>query len=66
LNVDPYRGEWVALDPTTYAVLGHDRALEEAELQALAHGINHPLLLPVPLTDHGSVVSIPSHNGTAT
>ena len=47
IDVDQYRGEWVALDPDTHAVVSHDRSLKEAELKAIQRGISSPLLLPV-------------------
>ena len=48
VNIHHYRGQWVALDPATHAVVGHDPSLEQAEQQAHDRGIDKPLLLPVP------------------
>ncbi len=38
VDQDKYRGEWVALDPKTDAVLSHSRSLADAEEQAIQQG----------------------------
>jgi hypothetical protein len=51
LELDKYRGEWIALDPATNEVLGHGASLNEAERQAAQQGIEQPTLYRVPETD---------------
>jgi hypothetical protein len=51
LDVRPYRGQWVAVDPKTHKVVTHDVSLEIAEQKAKAQGVRKPILLPVPKSD---------------
>lgn len=51
LNLEPYRGHWVALDPESHQVLGHDELIDVAEQQAIQQSMKHPLLYPVPESD---------------
>lgn len=47
LDLTPYQGQWVALDPKTHVILSHAPSLEQAEKQAKRRGAVKPLLLPV-------------------
>lgn len=47
LDLEKYRGEWVALEPKTRRVLGHGPTLAVAERQAVERGVKRPLLMPV-------------------
>jgi hypothetical protein len=47
---DKYKGEWVALDPKTDAVLSHSRSLAEAEQRAIEQG-TEPVMEFVPESD---------------
>ncbi len=38
IDADKYKGEWVALDPKTDAVLSHSRSLADADEQAIEQG----------------------------
>lgn len=51
LDVSKYKGQWVALDPSTYQVVGHGRSLRSAERQAMAKGVTKPVMLGVPKSD---------------
>jgi hypothetical protein len=51
LDLNQYRGQWVALDPDTRAVVSHDPSLEKAEREAVQRGVSSPLLLPVSESD---------------
>ena len=51
LDLRPYRGQWVALDPKTHAVIAHHRTVEGAEQAAKKRGFRTPLLFPVPRSD---------------
>lgn len=51
LDLRRYRGEWVALDPTTHKVVANNASLREAERKAAARGVKKPVFLPVPETD---------------
>jgi hypothetical protein len=51
LNLDPYRGEWVALDPKTNRVVSHNTSLKAAEEAAVRRGVRRPLMMPVPESD---------------
>jgi len=51
LDVDAYRGEWVALDPKTNRVVSHNPSLKLATRDAQRRGVQRPLMLPVPESD---------------
>lgn len=51
LNVDKYRGKWVALNPITQEVFGANQVLEQAEQEAKRKGLKRPLMYPVPQDD---------------
>ncbi len=51
LNVSGFRGQWVALHPTTYKVIGHGASLEEARQSTPGIGRLEPLLHFVPRSD---------------
>ena len=46
-----YRGQWVALHPETYKVLGHGPTPEIATRSVQAGKTEHPLLYLVPMDD---------------
>lgn len=48
LDVSGYLGEWIALDPETYAVVAHDRSLQTVRDQAREKGVDRPLLYRAP------------------
>ena len=48
LDLSRYRGEWVAIHPTTHTVVSHHESFREAERAAKAAGLARPLLVPVP------------------
>ncbi len=50
VDQDKYKGEWVALDPKTDAVLSHSQSLAEAEQQAIEQG-TAPVMEFVPDSD---------------
>lgn len=50
-EADRYRGQWVAFDPNTNAVVGHGPTLAAAEQQAVDAGIQAPELYRVPVSD---------------
>jgi hypothetical protein len=43
-----YRGEWLALDPESFEVVGQAKTLREAKAAALAKGVAQPLMHSVP------------------
>ena len=51
LDVNQFRGEWVALDPKTRQVIGHAASLRDAERAAVERGVSKPLMLAVPESD---------------
>jgi hypothetical protein len=51
LDVRKYRGQWVALDPRTFQVVGHGHSLIAAERQATAKGVMRPVMYGVPKSD---------------
>jgi hypothetical protein len=51
LDLDPYRGEWIALDPKTHRVVSHNSSLKVAKRVALSRGVPSPLMMPVPESD---------------
>lgn len=51
IDVTRYAGQWVAVDPITYAVAGHDRSPKQAGQAARKAGVSEPLLLFVPTSD---------------
>jgi hypothetical protein len=51
IDARPYRGQWVAIDPTTRQIIGHGDSLEVAEEQAAGCGVTDPWLWAVPATD---------------
>ena len=50
VDQDKYKGEWVALDRKTDAVLSHSQSLAEAEQQAIEQG-TAPVMEVVPESD---------------
>ncbi len=46
-----YRGQWLALDPETFAVIANADSLREAKQQAQEKGVRHPLMHSVPESD---------------
>lgn len=51
IDVDPYRGEWIAMDPKSYRVISHDKSLEQAASAAEQAGYDDPVFMRVPKTD---------------
>lgn len=51
IDEDRYRGEWVALNPKTYEVLGHSLSFKDARVAARRRGIDRPLMYGVPESD---------------
>jgi hypothetical protein len=51
LNVARYRGQWVAVHPRTYKVVGHGSTPMEAEKTAADYKRVKPLIYYVPKTD---------------
>ncbi|MBI4022048.1 MAG: hypothetical protein HY372_01720 [Candidatus Andersenbacteria bacterium] len=51
LDIDKYRGQWVALDPDTNEVLAHASSLDEAETQGVERAGKQPMMYRVPETD---------------
>jgi len=51
LNVSAFRGEWVAVHPKTYKVIGHGASLEEARRNTPNLTRLEPLLYFVPRSD---------------
>ncbi len=51
INEAKYRGEWVALDPKTYKVVGHSKSIRAATAAAKKKGIESPVLHGVPKSD---------------
>jgi hypothetical protein len=51
LNVSGFHGQWVALDPKTYKVIGHGASLEEARQSTPSVARLEPLLYFVPRSD---------------
>lgn len=51
LDVSAYRGQWIAVDPKTYKVLGHGSSPEDATRAAAAGKATCPLLYFVPESD---------------
>jgi len=43
INASKYRGQWLALDPLTHEVVGHDKDLAAAKETAMLRGIRRPL-----------------------
>jgi hypothetical protein len=48
LNLDAFRGQWVALDPKTNRVVAHNTQLDAAQRDAVHRGIRRPMMVPVP------------------
>ncbi len=57
VDQDKYKGEWVALDPKTDAVLSHSRSLADADGQAIEEGTT-PVVEFVPESDGYIVVQV--------
>ncbi len=51
INVDKYKGKWIALHPRSEQVVSHHRTLVRAERQAKKKGIEHPVMEYVPKSD---------------
>jgi len=51
LDLTPYRGEWIALNPKTQQVVSHATSIRDAEQAALESGVTKPLLFSVPESD---------------
>ncbi|HEV3005845.1 MAG TPA: hypothetical protein VGX78_15370, partial [Pirellulales bacterium] len=51
LEVSAFRGEWVALDPKTYEVIGHGPSLEKARQSTPNITQLEPVLYFVPKSD---------------
>lgn len=50
-NSNKYRGQWVALHPSTERVVGSGPTLAAAKREAVKHGVRNPTLYPVPKSD---------------
>lgn len=51
LDVTAFRGQWVALHPTTYKIIGHGASFEEARQSSPSITRLEPLLYFVPESD---------------
>lgn len=51
IDVSAFRGEWIALDPETYKILGHGASLEEARRSTPNLHELEPLMYFVPRSD---------------
>lgn len=51
IDVSAFRGEWIALDPETYKILGHGPSLEEARRNTPNLHVMEPLMHFVPRSD---------------
>jgi hypothetical protein len=51
LDVSAFRGEWIAVHPKTYKVIGHGASLEEARQNTPSVAQLEPLLYFVPRSD---------------
>lgn len=62
LDIDRYRGEWVALEPKSYRVLAHAVSLGTARQAAIEKGVERPVMFSVPesgdlFIGHGAIIS---------
>jgi hypothetical protein len=51
IDVNRYRGQWLALHPATNRVVAHDRSLRQVKRAAAARGVSRPVLYCVPRSD---------------
>lgn len=51
LDVSNYRGEWIAIHPTTYKIIGHGASLEAARQSTPDLARIEPVLYFVPKSD---------------
>lgn len=52
LDLDRYKGEWLALEQGNYRVVAHARSFTTARKRALQQGVEHPAMFSVPDEDH--------------
>lgn len=52
LDLDQYKGQWLALEPGNYRVVAHASSLSVAEKRAHQKGVKNPAMFPVPHSDH--------------
>lgn len=52
IDLDRYRGEWLALEQGSYRVVAHARSLSTAKKRAHQKGVEHPAMFSVPDEDH--------------
>lgn len=52
IDLDRYKGEWLALEPGSYRVVAHAASLSLAEKHARRKGVKKPAMFPVPNADH--------------
>lgn len=51
LEVGAFRGQWVAIDPKTYEIVGHGASMEEARRGASNVVRQEPIMFFVPRSD---------------